>query len=399
MTRPARPPNRWDNFQRCCWVEAPLPIAPKPTVQRHCSHSWVGGRSFKMGTRKIVLVSKRQRIQNMHACQQRPSLPPKHRKLVIFTPLHSVRHHKLLQWWDPPAHPTDETTFIDAAELKRRFQSHPLAQQSKQVVHEWSMWSQHERLESRSTGQGRKCCDAESPTQKMCDKCTSDATDFVYFPAWRNKRRATNDHINTARKKGFSVTVVLQVVLKQIKEHGISAKVVDGIVPETTKVKESPYFTNLKMSPCQSKLVSRPKTLKFSAGTGNKKYQVGQEPCGICGVVGLVEVHHESVEGARVKPCTRESARGCKQLDDTQHDSCQATWQKPRQSKMKSKPMISMFASWACKSRRSRHQTRTNPLHLSRERTSWRKNTDLCAVFPLKHLCPWRFSLRLCGPP
>ena len=49
-------------FYRCCWVEASLPIAPKSTVQRHCSQSWVGGRSFKMGTRKIAPVPKRQRI-------------------------------------------------------------------------------------------------------------------------------------------------------------------------------------------------------------------------------------------------------------------------------------------------------------------------------------------------
>ena len=40
-----------------------------------------------------------------------------------------------LQWCDPPAHPEDKTTLFDnAAELKRRFQSHLLAQQLTQVL-------------------------------------------------------------------------------------------------------------------------------------------------------------------------------------------------------------------------------------------------------------------------
>ena len=40
---------------------------------------------------------------------------------------HVTFFQRPLQWWDPPAHPEDETSlFVNAAELKRRFQSHPV---------------------------------------------------------------------------------------------------------------------------------------------------------------------------------------------------------------------------------------------------------------------------------
>ena len=62
-----------------------------------------------------------------------PSLPPKQCKLVNLTPLRSVRHHNPCS--DDTCPPTQKmiTRFVIAAELKHRFHSHPIDQQSIQV--------------------------------------------------------------------------------------------------------------------------------------------------------------------------------------------------------------------------------------------------------------------------
>ena len=96
-----RPPSRtmWQLFE-CCWVEAPLPIAPKSTVHDTLpSQSWVGGRSFKEHAHNH-LCSKMAKDNNF-ARVLKTTLPPTiARKLVTLTPLRSVPYHNLcgLNW-------------------------------------------------------------------------------------------------------------------------------------------------------------------------------------------------------------------------------------------------------------------------------------------------------------
>ena len=135
---PAHPPERWD-LSFLDWA-AEL----KRRFQSHSSQlydtslqSWVGGRSFKMHAHNR-LCSKM--AKDTKICTRVKDDPPSLRSTQACDP-HTATlcsSPQPLQWCDP-AHPPErwDLSFLDrAAELKRRFQSHLITQQSTKQL-EW----------------------------------------------------------------------------------------------------------------------------------------------------------------------------------------------------------------------------------------------------------------------
>ena len=179
---------------------------------------------------------------------------------------------------------------------------------------------------------------------------------------------------------------------------------VDGKVPQTTKVKESSQLTNLKMSPAKRSWCPD-RSPKFSAGIGNKKGGQGQEPSGMCGVVGLVEAHPKAVEGARVTPCTGESARG--HVDHQEQgrprgkahlslgtcpsrNNCDHADQSP--SSLMTQP--NSLTEATC----SRPRTSSQDCHLPHDNTQPPQHRLASSVTTVLKQCPSTFGLKLCGP-